>query len=295
MDKNIILPYIRVAMYSTLPNGCVIGERVIYDYEIIYVKDGSCLFYTGGNEYRLRKNQVVFIRPGIPHRFVVKNEEFVQPHIHFDLIYNHQSTKTPVSFKNFGDMTDYEKSLVTRDELEELEIPPVFEPSNTTEFQKVFFEVIDCFSAKKQNYQLRCKAELLRLLEIILLQFEKEDTRQDNTVIIRTVKDYIDGNFTKGITLDALAMQFFMNKFTMMRQFRSCYGINIMEYCNQKRLDKAKQMLLHTNLTVKCIGDELGFTDSYSFSRFFKNAVGMSPLKFRNLALTTNTKGGFKI
>ena len=41
MDKNIILPYIRVAMYSTLPNGCVIGERVIYDYEIIYVKDGS--------------------------------------------------------------------------------------------------------------------------------------------------------------------------------------------------------------------------------------------------------------
>lgn len=46
-------------------------------------------------------------------------------------------------------------------------------------------------------------------------------------------------------------------------------------------MNEAKVMLLHPNNTVGMIAGELGFSDQYSFGKFFKKHTGLSPLNFR--------------
>ncbi|MCW3170598.1 AraC family transcriptional regulator [Chryseobacterium sp. 09-1422] len=46
-------------------------------------------------------------------------------------------------------------------------------------------------------------------------------------------------------------------------------------------MNEAKIMLLHPNNTVGMIAGELGFSDQYSFGKFFKKHTGLSPMNFR--------------
>ncbi len=111
MDKNILCPYVRLAMYSTLNASFIIKERSIFDYEIIFVQNGECTINIGGLDYKAKKNDVVFLPPRVHHSFHVGRDSFVQPHIHFDAVYTEKSRETPISFKLDTNMNEYEKSI----------------------------------------------------------------------------------------------------------------------------------------------------------------------------------------
>lgn len=60
------------------------------------------------------------------------------------------------------------------------------------------------------------------------------------------------------------------------------YGKPLSLLISEKLVLNAKWTLLHTNTQVKQIASDLGFTDEYYFSRFFKKHIGLSPKQFRN-------------
>lgn len=281
MEVNFLSPYVRLAIYSTIASPFVISRRIIYDYEIIYIKDGVCRINIDGTDYMCRKNSVVFLRPGVHHSFhSVENIDFVQPHIHFDAIYSEKSTVTPISFKPFESMSEEERRLVCEDVFADVDIPYLFKPENPALFQRMFFDVIELYS--RGAPQIELKIAMLKVLSLVLSQFDtSKDEKRDTSVLIDNIKSYIDENYRNIITLDLLADAFYINKFTLMRKFNEAYGINVIKYYNQKRIDYAKKMIKNTNLSVKQIGEILSFTDAYSFSRFFKNAVGISPAVYR--------------
>ena len=282
--SKLINPYIRVAMNSILTGPRVINNRTLFDYEIIFVKEGKCNITYDNTNYVAQKNQVIFIRPGITHKIeIAENIKFFQPHIHFDAIYNINSEITTVSFKPRDIMTQDELTLIQQDVFCKTDIPLIFTPENIQKFEKTFFKIIDLFSERKNNYELLCKGKMLELISIILEQFETkkptETTFAHNSVT--AAKEYIDNNFTFNITLDSLSEQLYINKFTLMRNFKARYGINIIEYYRKKRIDYAKKLLTDTNYSVYTIGEMLDFSDIYSFSRFFKSQVNMSPNSYR--------------
>jgi AraC-like DNA-binding protein len=62
---------------------------------------------------------------------------------------------------------------------------------------------------------------------------------------------------------------------------RSLIGQNAQQLIQNKLIEKAKEKLSTTNLSVSEIAFELGFDYSQSFSRLFKTKTNLSPLKFR--------------
>ena len=96
------------------------------------------------------------------------------------------------------------------------------------------------------------------------------------------IRDYIDSSYLQPITLDSLGKQFHINKFTLTRNFRQLYGKSAIQYYRSLRADYAKKLLTTTNRSVSSIGEELGFSDIYSFSRFFHSFTGMSPTAYRD-------------
>lgn len=287
MDLNRLSPYVRVAMYSTLKPHNHIRQRVIYDYELIYCSGGASDIRIDGVTYRVKEGDAVLLRPGVPHEFIGTDAAFCQPHIHFDVVYDEYSTKRRVSFRDLSDMTAAEREMIQADTLFPDRIPPVFVPRDAEIFRKSFYKVIDIFQLKEANCAVRYKAEMLRLLDVIFRQFNcyGVELRQEESVIA-AVKEYIDSNCDRVISLDGLSEQFYINKYTLMRNFAERYGVTVIAYYNEKRLERAKK-LLNSEASVSAVSEELGFADIYTFSRFFKNATGYAPSEHRKIAFET--------
>ena len=78
MYKNYFSPYVRIAMFSTIQAPFLINERVLYDYEIIFVRNGKCKLTVNGTEYICTRNDIVFIRPGVPHKLENCEDDFFE-------------------------------------------------------------------------------------------------------------------------------------------------------------------------------------------------------------------------
>lgn len=65
------------------------------------------------------------------------------------------------------------------------------------------------------------------------------------------------------------------------RLFKLVYGSSPIEYIRGIRLDCAKNLLMHTDLTIREIADKSGFNDIFYFSKAFKSTEKLTPSDFR--------------
>jgi AraC-like DNA-binding protein len=63
---------------------------------------------------------------------------------------------------------------------------------------------------------------------------------------------------------------------------KSTTGLTTQQHIHEKLIEKAKEKLSTTELTVSEIAFQLGFEHSQSFSKLFKNKTNSSPIAFRS-------------
>ena len=277
MDIAKINPYIRVAMQGVLPAGCEIKRRIIFDYELIYIEDGKLTFDYNDVEYHCKTGDFLFIRPRIAHAFREINSDLLQPHIHFDLRYDENSTIVPVSYKDFDAMTDNEKTLIRKDYFRDFPKTPFIHFANTDAALTLFYEIIKNATISP----LTRKAKMIELIDLLITNnfsdtYEKNDTAHP---IESVVKDYIDAGQGMSLSLEDIAKQFDYSKYYLDRRFKDTYGISLIAYRNDKRMQLAKELLKEES--VSDVTETLGFSSIYVFSRAFKNHFGVAPSKIR--------------
>jgi AraC family transcriptional regulator, transcriptional activator of pobA len=92
----------------------------------------------------------------------------------------------------------------------------------------------------------------------------------------------VDEGLQKGIlTVEYLASQLNLSASYLSDALRSLTGQNAQQHIHEKLIEKAKEYLTTTNLTVSEIAYNLGFERPQSFNKLFKNKTEMSPLEFR--------------
>ncbi len=82
-------------------------------------------------------------------------------------------------------------------------------------------------------------------------------------------------------TVQFLSEQLHLSPGYLSDMLRSVIGQSAQQYIHLKLIEKAKEKLSGTNLSVSEIAFELGFEHSQSFSKLFKTKTKLSPLKFR--------------
>jgi two-component system response regulator YesN len=58
-------------------------------------------------------------------------------------------------------------------------------------------------------------------------------------------------------------------------------GTNFINYLTDIRIQRAKELLQSTNAKIKQIGEAVGYSNIYYFSRVFKNKTGITPVLYR--------------
>jgi AraC-like DNA-binding protein len=116
-------------------------------------------------------------------------------------------------------------------------------------------------------------------------------TNQNKDVIVRFeefISDYFNSSKLKNngfptVKHCAEAMNLSPNYFSDL--LKSETGKNTQEHIHYHLLEKAKTILVSSDKNISEIAYELGFEYPQSFSKLFKNKVGVSPTDYRNVAL----------
>lgn len=117
-------------------------------------------------------------------------------------------------------------------------------------------------------------------------QFFARDSVNDN--LLEKLEDELDDYFTqekplsKGIpTVKYMAQQLKISPHRLSDMLRSLTGQNAQQHIHNKVIEKAKELLSTTQLTVSEVAFRLGFEHSQSFSKLFKSKTEQSPVAFR--------------
>jgi AraC-like DNA-binding protein len=123
--------------------------------------------------------------------------------------------------------------------------------------------------------------------------YEREINRINNVIYsnqeqIETVigvRNYIDNNYDKNLSLDLLSRFRFVSKFHLLRLFKKHYGLTPRQYLINKRIEISKEHLKNgMSVTETCYA--VGFESLGSFSTLFKTKTGKSPGEFQNEQLS---------
>ena len=95
------------------------------------------------------------------------------------------------------------------------------------------------------------------------------------------VKEYLDENVTRNISLKELGDLVYLSESQVVRIFKRDLGKTPHEYCLERKLEEAEKLLKNTHLMVREIADYLGFCDEHYFSYIFKKKIGKTPLEYR--------------
>jgi transcriptional regulator GlxA family with amidase domain len=95
------------------------------------------------------------------------------------------------------------------------------------------------------------------------------------------VREHVEAHFSETIDLAELAAIAGLSVFHFARQFKQSAGITPHHYLVERRVERAREMLARTDLSLSEIAIATGFSDQSHFARHFRQMLGMTPGQFR--------------
>lgn len=105
----------------------------------------------------------------------------------------------------------------------------------------------------------------------------EHEPEKDASPFETSLRVWIAQHYTEDITLDDAAESMGMSTFYFSRQVKVLTGHTFLEYLTAYRIDKAKDLLQSTDMSVSDIGHSAGYSESNYFLRVFKRVTGMTP------------------
>ena len=125
---------------------------------------------------------------------------------------------------------------------------------------------------------------LLQRLEATLLAREQQmipRRESDAAALAERVRLYLQENYNQPVDFSSLADSLAVSSPYLSKLFHEQEGKSPSRYLTELRMRKAQKLLMDTQLTVREIAVRVGYPDPFHFSRNFKNAMGISPVQFR--------------
>lgn len=97
------------------------------------------------------------------------------------------------------------------------------------------------------------------------------------------IKRYIDNNLNREFNLDELCVCFSYSKNHIINIFSKKFGKTPYKYYRERKIEMAKEYLLHSGMTIAEISNALSYSDQQYFSYCFKKATGLPPREYRQM------------
>ena len=99
---------------------------------------------------------------------------------------------------------------------------------------------------------------------------------------LNRVLEYINANLSDNLELGVLAKVAGVNLYHFARAFKQSTGESPHQYVLRRRIEQAKELLGHSQVSIIEASACAGFVDQSHFSKVFRRIVGVSPSEYRN-------------
>ncbi len=129
-----------------------------------------------------------------------------------------------------------------------------------------------------------------KTLELITLKLDTKSsdnqdvTNQPDNLVKKLYKTQhlISSDLSIQYSIQQLARQIGVNDFVLKKEFKRVFNKTIFEYATQLRMEKAKQLLQHSNKPIYEISELVGYKNATHFTAAFKKIDGITPKTYRN-------------
>ena len=287
------------SFYSVTRN--TVWQFTEHNHILLHITEGTCLISTDGSDYILEQGDVFYIPAN--HSYTRKSIDgslCTMTYIHFKIESSVEQEEASVLAKKLlENKNKIENQVLIGNQNPDTQTNVYLEsltrsPKYSAELHQLFEKILYTSSTRRLLYNLSLSTDLCRIL--LLLSRETIDKLlSDDTfhnlkpvpLNLRRSIEYIIANYSKLITLNDLAQQCNVSKQQVIRYFKSELNTTPIQYLNNYRLSKSKELLFrHPELTIKEISIELGFENPHYFTRLFSSTQGETPSQYR--ARTTN-------
>lgn len=131
---------------------------------------------------------------------------------------------------------------------------------------------------KIENILMKAKAELSQFYQLIEDESLNGQTAEQTMEYVRT---YIRKHYTEQIDLSAIACKLGISSAYLTKLFNKYEKCSPIKYLTDLRIAEAKQLLSNTQLTIKEVGEHVGYQNQFYFSRVFRKINKISPSEYR--------------
>ena len=255
-------------------------KSVVYNfYSICIKKNFKGTMKYGQSYYDFDEGTMTFFSPGQVISTVVDEDLALNGYwliLHPDFIRNYPLGK---NIKNYGYFSYATNEALHLSEKEEAMITGIMK-----DIEQEYRSIIDSFS----------QDVIVAHTELLLNYCNRFYNRQfitrktiNNDLLIELeeiLSDYFDGDKVQQFglpTVQYLAEQLNISSNYLSDMLRNLTGQNAQQHIHNKLIEKAKEILATTSLSVGEIAFSLGFEHPQSFSKLFKSKTNVSPLAFR--------------
>ncbi|WP_438349679.1 AraC family transcriptional regulator [Paenibacillus sp. FA6] len=126
----------------------------------------------------------------------------------------------------------------------------------------------------------RASLMLESFLYELVAQADQSEAGNRGSFVLKVIDDISRSLHLSQETTD-MAARHHISVSTLRRIIHEYTGYPLNEFLHQLKVAEAKNILLNTDLTVKEVGETLGYKDIFYFSRVFKRITGFSPRNYR--------------
>lgn len=129
-----------------------------------------------------------------------------------------------------------------------------------------------------------------KILELVALKLENESVKtkstnassSDNLIKkLYQVQHLVSSDLSTQHSIYQLSREIGLNDFVLKKEFKVLFGKTIFEYATELRMEKARQLLLHSKKPIYEISELVGYKNSTHFTAAFKKIEGTTPKKYR--------------
>lgn len=253
----------------------------VFDFYLIALKKNiDAKFRYGQQEYDFDEGTMFFIAPGQVFRIEVNRDHPDRSGwmllIHPDFLWNTPLAKSIKNYEYFG-YSAHEALFLS--EQEEAIVSGIVQnidrehQANIDKFSQqiilsqveVLFNYADRFYHRQFITRKVGNHQVLEKLEAILNEYFINEAAQHGLPTVNYLAEKL--NFSPDYLSTLLKVS---------------TGLNTQQHIHEKLIEKAKEKLSTTNLSVSEIAYELGFEHSQSFSKLFKSKTKQTPIEFRS-------------
>lgn len=160
----------------------------------------------------------------------------------------------------------------------------ILKPISKSDVSEIVAKLVYLLQIDKKNMETE------RLLQRILKReaVDEEESRNDYRELIQNIMEnsYSDSQFS----LVVLSGKLGLSQGYLSVMFKKIFGIPFQDYLLQKRMEKAKILLLTTELKNYEIAEQIGFEDVNYFGMKFKRYYGISPKQYKEQVIQNENK-----